>query len=96
MLPGKYQDGGKRMIGRADIDLDRQALEPLDYRFKFVLPDAAPAQRDKQDVAHLERPYRRHDGTLRNQAIEKTIRVSVTFVGQHPGERYRAIQHERH
>jgi hypothetical protein len=45
MLPGKYQDTCKRMIGRTDIHLDGQAPAPLDYRFKFGLPDAALARR---------------------------------------------------
>ncbi|MBI1732091.1 MAG: hypothetical protein HYR49_04900 [Gammaproteobacteria bacterium] len=96
MLPGKYQDTCERMIGRADIHLDGQAPEPLDYRFKLGLPDTALTQRCQQNVAHLERPDWGHDGTIRNQAIEKTIRESAALVGQHPGESYRAVQHERH
>ena len=96
MLPGKHQVTCKCMIGRADIHLDGQAPEPLDYRFKFGLPDAALAQRGEQDVAHLERPDWGHDGAVRNQAIEKTIRESAALVGQHPGESYRAVQHKIH
>lgn len=96
MLSRKHQDTCKGMIGRADIHLDGQARKPPDYPLKFGLPDAAMAQRGEQDVAHLERPDRGYDGTVRNQAIEKTIRERAAFVGQYPRERYRAVQHERH